>query len=42
MLGAKWIIDGTMKGMTADFGDALNEKVFENLEPVSSEKMTHG
>ncbi len=41
MLGAKWIIDGTMKGMTADFGDALNKKVFENLEPVSSEKMPH-
>jgi hypothetical protein len=38
MLGAKWIIDGTMKGMTADFGDALNEKVFEDLEPVTSAK----
>jgi hypothetical protein len=41
MLGAKWIIDGTMKGMTADFGDALNERVFENLEPYSSEKIMH-
>ena len=39
MLGAKWIIDGTMKGMTADFGDALNEKVFEDLEPVVSEEV---
>ncbi len=38
MLGAKWIIDGTMKGMTADFGDSLNEKVFEDLEPVTSAK----
>ncbi len=41
MLGAKWIIDGTMKGMTADFGDALNKKVFEKIEPVSSEKLSH-
>lgn len=41
MLGAKWIIDGTMKGMTADFGDALNKKVFADLESVSSEKATH-
>jgi hypothetical protein len=40
MLGAKWIIDGTMKGMTADFGEALNEKVFEQLGTVSSEKVS--
>lgn len=39
MLGAKWIIDGTMRGMTADFGEAMNEKVFEKIEPVSSEKL---
>lgn len=39
MLGAKWIIDGTMRGMTADFGDALNERVFEDLESVTSEKL---
>ncbi len=39
MLGAKWIIDGTMRGMTADFGDALNERVFMDLEPVTSEQI---
>ena len=31
MLGAKWIIDGTMRRMTADFGDAMNKKVFERI-----------
>ena len=31
MLGAKWIIDGTLRRMTADFGDALNERIFGQL-----------
>jgi hypothetical protein len=30
MLGARWIIDGTLRRMTADFGDVLNEKVFKH------------
>lgn len=33
MLGAKWIIDGTLRRMTADFGDALNEMVFAKVTP---------
>jgi hypothetical protein len=33
MLGAKWIIDGTLRRMTADFGDALNERVFGLITP---------
>lgn len=28
MLGARWIADGTLRRMTADLGDALNERVF--------------
>ncbi|UCC93134.1 MAG: hypothetical protein JSW25_00185 [Thermoplasmata archaeon] len=31
MLGAKWIMDGTLRAMTADFGDAMNKQVFERL-----------
>ncbi len=31
MLGAKWILDGTLRRMTADFGDAMNEKVFGHM-----------
>lgn len=31
VLGAKWIIDGTLRRMTADFGRSLNEKVFGQL-----------
>ena len=33
LLGAKWIMDGTMRRMTADFGDALNQRIFEQLAP---------
>ena len=33
LLGAKWIMDGTMRRMTADFGDSLNERIFEQLAP---------
>ena len=28
MLGARWIVDGTLRRMTADLGDALNRRVF--------------
>ncbi len=31
MLGAKWIIDGTLRAMTADFGDSMNKVVFDRL-----------
>lgn len=31
MLGAKWIMDGTLRAMTADFGDAMNKQVFKRL-----------
>jgi len=37
MLGAKWILDGTMRRMTADFGDALNEKVFGRIGAAMAE-----
>jgi VanZ family protein len=31
VLGAKWIVDGTLRRMTADFGRSLNELVFGQL-----------
>ncbi len=31
VLGAKWIVDGTLQRMTADFGRSLNELVFGQL-----------
>ncbi|MCK5253196.1 MAG: hypothetical protein KAQ96_09605 [Thermoplasmata archaeon] len=31
MLGAKWILNGTLRRMTADLGDAMNEKVFGRI-----------
>ena len=40
MLGAKWILDGTMRRMTADFGDALNEKVFGRMGAEMAETAT--
>ncbi len=37
MLGAKWIMDGTMRRMTADLGDAMNERVFGRIGAAMAE-----
>lgn len=32
LLGAKWIMDGSLRRMTADFGETLNERIFGRME----------
>ena len=38
LLGAKWIMDGTLRRMTADFGDSLNVQIFEKMVPIVAQK----
>jgi hypothetical protein len=42
VLGAKWIIDGSLRRMTADFGRSLNELVFGQLGTEMAETSKGG
>lgn len=42
VLGAKWIVDGTLRRMTADFGRSLNELVFGQLGTELAETQKGG
>ena len=42
MLGARWIVDGTLRRMTADLGDALNERVLNHVsDPLCGNLPVH-